>query len=156
MQRSIKEGSTCRDCSEPLTVGINWTEGMADHRNYICRDCNTRDTLNRRNSSPEYRESQRLSRQLWKRNNRGKCNATEKLREANKIKRTPAWANLDAIRQIYQEAGELNKVHGPNSYHVDHIIPLQGKTVSGLHVEDNLQILKASDNLAKSNKYVQQ
>jgi hypothetical protein len=58
---------------------------------------------------------------------------------------TPPWANLDKIKDIY--------ANRPEGYHVDHIIPLNGELVSGLHVENNLQYLKATENLQKSNSY---
>ena len=65
-------------------------------------------------------------------------------RRAAKLKATPKWANLEAIRAIYAKC--------PKGYHVDHVIPLKGINVCGLHIAENLQILPASDNLRKSNK----
>ena len=155
MQKSINRKRTCKDCSETLVVGFNWTENMSIKYNYICRQCNVMRTLARRNNDQSYRVTTRLANKMWKRRNRGACNATNKVRNSNKIQRTPSWADLEAIKEIYKEAARLNNIHGPGAYHVDHIIPLQGKNVSGFHVEYNLQILKASDNLLKSNKYVQ-
>ena len=64
-------------------------------------------------------------------------------RRALKLKAIPKWANLEKIKEIY-----LKRKKG---YHVDHIIPLQGKNVCGLHVENNLQCLKAKYNLSKGN-----
>lgn len=66
-------------------------------------------------------------------------------RRAAKIQRTPKWADLDKIAEIYRKC--------PEGYVVDHIIPLRGKVVSGLHVESNLQYLTHSENCRKSNKF---
>jgi hypothetical protein len=66
-------------------------------------------------------------------------------REAGKKKRTPSWADLKTISDFYRNC--------PEGYEVDHIVPLQGKEVSGLHVLNNLQYLKPSDNKRKSNKH---
>jgi 5-methylcytosine-specific restriction endonuclease McrA len=57
---------------------------------------------------------------------------------------TPIWANKKEIRYFY--------VNCPSGFHVDHIIPLHGKNVSGLHVLENLQYLPAEENLRKGNK----
>lgn len=59
--------------------------------------------------------------------------------------RIPKWADKEKIQSIYNNC--------PPGYHVDHIIPLNGKLVSGLHVETNLQYLTVEDNLSKSNKF---
>lgn len=66
-------------------------------------------------------------------------------RKAAGLQRTPGWADLKAIEEFYRSC--------PPGYHVDHIIPLQGKYVSGLHVENNLQYLPAAENLSKGNKF---
>lgn len=64
----------------------------------------------------------------------------------------PAWADNDEIQQIYDERDRLN-TDKPNEYHVDHIYPILGKTVCGLHVADNLRIITRDENLRKLNKH---
>ena len=71
-------------------------------------------------------------------------NAIEAKRRAAKLHQTPQWANLKAIEEFYKNC--------PKGYHVDHIVPLQGKNVSGLHVLENLQYLPASENIRKGNR----
>lgn len=70
----------------------------------------------------------------------------QKTRKALKLSRVPSWANLEKIKDIYYNC--------PIGFHVDHIVPLQGDFVSGLHVENNLQYLTAKDNLTKHNRHI--
>lgn len=65
----------------------------------------------------------------------------------------PRWADRRAIRAIYAACRVMNEAAGYVAYHVDHEIPLAGRAVTGLHVETNLRIITAIDNLRKSNKY---
>lgn len=73
-------------------------------------------------------------------------------RRAAKLQRTPPWADMDAMRELYAEAKRLEYETG-KPHHVDHVIPLQGKLVSGLHVHTNMQVIPASENNRKHNKY---
>lgn len=65
---------------------------------------------------------------------------------------TPPWADMDAIKAVYSERDRIIAVTGED-HHVDHIIPLQGDLVCGLHVAENLQILTKAANLGKNNKF---
>ena len=68
-----------------------------------------------------------------------------RLREIAEIRQRPAWADMTKIREIY-----VNRTEG---HHVDHIVPLRGKLVCGLHVEDNLQYLTIEENMHKHNTF---
>ena len=91
----------------------------------------------------------------WAERNRDKVNAKWMKREASKKHRTPSWLTEDElwmIEQAYDIATKRTAMLGM-SFHVDHIVPLQGKTVSGLHVPWNLQVLSAKLNRQKSNHF---
>lgn len=70
---------------------------------------------------------------------------------ACKLNATPAWADLDKIQWFYNYAIWLSQITGV-PHEVDHIIPLQGENVCGLHVENNLQVIPMRDNRIKGNK----
>lgn len=67
------------------------------------------------------------------------------IQRSRRLKRIPAWSEIEEIKEFYKNC--------PNGYEVDHIIPLQGNLVSGLHVLANLQYLPMSENRSKGNRY---
>jgi hypothetical protein len=84
-----------------------------------------------------------------------KIAAYEAARRALKMQRTPAWLteiDKERIQNEYQLAAIQTKITG-KLWHVDHIIPLQGDLVSGLHVPSNLMAMLGSDNISKHNNF---
>ncbi len=88
----------------------------------------------------------------WAKNNRGKKRLYRAKRRATILSATPAWADMQAINRIYAEAAFMSQVTGVK-YEVDHAVPLQGKKVCGLHVANNLQVIKMQANRSKAIKY---
>ena len=136
-------------------------------------------------ASPEYIEAKRIARQeygrkfhaeywsrpenkyklikkrayqaQWRQDNKAKRVEALRRRRAGKTSRTPKWlTELDiwVMREIYDLAIKRTALTGVK-WHVDHILPLHGKTVSGLHVPSNLQVIPATLNLRKGTKLLE-
>ncbi len=71
-------------------------------------------------------------------------------RRASRLNATPLWVEKSAIEWLY-----LDSVTNPAPHNVDHVIPLRGAIVCGLHCLDNLEVIPAHDNFTKSNKFDQ-
>jgi len=98
----------------------------------------------RRATYKAYREANREKIQAYHKANRKKSRAQTAKRRAAKLQATPAWADLKKIEEIY--------LNCPPGHHIDHIFPLISPIMCGLHVESNLQILPAKENISKGNR----
>lgn len=85
--------------------------------------------------------------QEWRDKSPGKAAAKTQFYNASKLQQSPKWLTKEQL-------AEIGKIYAncPKGYHVDHILPLRGKDVRGLHVPWNLQYLRASENKSKGNR----
>ena len=140
---------------------------LAERRvsNWMCIECGNEHDRNWYKNKPEKRiataskwnkeNKQKHKEHLknWKKNNVALVNISTTKRRIARLQRTPFWLNAGQefeMECIYKYCAALRSVG--LDYEVDHMVPLQGKTVSGLHVPWNLQILTASENAAKGNR----
>ncbi len=96
-----------------------------------------------------------LQHKKWRAANRDKINQATRLRVARRKQAKPQWLSKDqllALDTIYKTARVLTEQTGVR-HTVDHIVPLRGNAVCGLHVPWNLQILTASENSRKHNLF---
>jgi len=122
---------TCKPCA--ISRSSNWYRKNKDKKRAY--DAKRRD---------EKRQLYREASKRWRDNNKASKRADTGLRRRRHRQRTPSWADLGAIKFFYECC--------PKGCHVDHVIPLNGKNVSGLHVAENLQWLPAKKNLEKGNR----
>jgi len=102
------------------------------------------------------KEIKLLKNKQWALNNKDKRRAHRSKRRAIELNATPLWLidqDYKDIQDFYTMAKELENVF-PWKQHVDHVIPLQNKSVCGLHVPWNMQILSVKANLEKGNSFV--
>lgn len=105
--------------------------------------------------NPEYKEQTKLRGRKWCSENRVKTRSKCARRRASRKSATPSWLDqqmIASISQFYWMANALSRVTGIK-YEVDHVVPLNGQFVCGLHVPWNLQLLTETENRAKKNHF---
>lgn len=130
-----------QDRSEAISLGLSLYQG---------RECNHCGTTTKRVKKYDCRECHLSSVRKWhKETPQGiESKATHRrLRKLGEKRAMPPWANRREIAKIYREA----RLQG---LQVDHVVPLKGELVCGLHVESNLQLMSAEENIRKNNKWV--
>lgn len=155
---TYKDGidTMCKPCLRTYRKNL-WVADPERHRNYGKKyKAANKELIAERNK--KYVEECREVRKATMRNYRQKTKDVQaeyvRRRQAAKMQRTPKWLTEDDIwmmREAYKLAKLRTKLFG-FSWHVDHILPLQGDVVSGLHVPTNLQVIPWLDNVKKHNK----
>ena len=156
---------TCRVCKiKKEFTEFNKKSSCKDGLNSDCRECSLQQMKNWRKRNPEadkqyqIRNPQKCKNSVIKYRTSPKGKAVhakiEAQRRASKLQATPKWLTFNQrqeILEIYKLAADLSWL-SELGLHVDHIVPLKGENVCGLHVPWNLQILPAIENIKKSNK----
>jgi len=154
-KKANKDGlqRSCKDCTKSYlksyyqknkeSMDARSKEYVAKHREKVAKY--------KKDYDQENKESLNKQKRKWASKNRGYYNYKSNERRCNKLSATPPWSDLNRIKTIYTTCQNITKVTG-KEHHVDHIIPLKGKDICGLHVWWNLRIVPAKINLSKGNK----
>jgi N-glycosylase/DNA lyase len=159
---------TCENCDERVLVQ-DFSKGSS-----VCKFCVRQRKAHKKRVKAAYRLSNRKLlakkssewnrtnkdkysnyQKQWAKENKGKVGALQAARRAKKLSATPSWLTKDQkqyIEDLYTFCKNLSGVVG-KKYHVDHVVPLQNKSVCGLHVPWNLQVITEKNNLEKGNSF---
>jgi len=137
----------------------DWVKNNPDRRKEILNNSylNNQEAILEKQASyrSENRELCNSRIKSWSERHPDKLRAKDARRRVATLKAQPIWlseGHKQQIEDVYTLARDCELVSG-QKYHVDHVVPLQGKTVCGLHVPWNLEVLPADINVKKSNKF---
>lgn len=158
----------CKKCNTTLSLDYFGKDKQSkDGKQAYCKDCRCKQRKSYYSANApeviayqkayysEHKDHYKVVQRAYAVTNPHKIVEKAAKRRATKISATPHWLTEEHYTQIaytYWLAKDLEAISG-ESYHVDHIVPLQGKNVCGLHVPWNLQVLPATENLKKSNTH---
>src|ERR1700677_2380760 len=137
-----KEANLCKPCLKLYNA-----QYRIDNKDYLAEQ--------KREYTKNNRDIFRRTAKTWRNKHPEKKIADTRKRQVEKIKRAPKWLTKSdwiEINWAYKIARDLTKETGI-LHVVDHIIPLRGKNISGLHCPQNLQVLTAKENAIKHNKF---
>lgn len=137
----------CLDCCKILSAQSR--ERHIERRRLQDREYARGKSAERREYLAAYRAEKpeiiKAAERRWRLANPERRRANNAAYHAAKLQRTPPWADMAAIQRFYESC--------PDGLQVDHIAPLRGKMISGLHVIENLQYLRPFDNRSKGNQF---
>ena len=142
---------TCNKCGLEKPFSEYYSKGGAQKHLYraTCKPCHKKASLTYDQENPEQRSARYAK---WRKKNLPVMAAHQAKARAQRLLREVKWADVQYIKDVYANAAEATKLFGV-PFEVDHVVPLQGKLVSGLHVEDNLQVLPKHQNRSKNNAW---
>ncbi len=169
VEKSKPYTKQCSNCLVEQSVE-NFHKSFSGYRSW-CKSCRklesrsyrerNKEKLNAKDRAYYHENKERFFKRVseyfksYQKANRAKYNALENRRRASKLNATPPWLTkeqLEEMEYMYLVSKDAYLLTG-EEYEVDHIVPLQGKDICGLHVPWNLQVLTASSNRSKNNKY---
>lgn len=154
---------TCSKCNSSKQIGQFYkNKSTKDGRETVCKDCFKERAKKRYEDQREHcihvvkkrylekyaevREQNNKASARWRSINKDRHRMNCKIRESRVRRAIPKWADFSSIRKLYKDA----EIYGME---VDHIVPISGKLVCGLHWEGNMQLLPKAENIRKGNRH---
>lgn len=163
-QIAIENGETHYFTGKPCKHGHISLRRVKDRKCNECENIAKKEYVNNnkeiikvqsRISYIKHKEKHLAQKRKYRQANKGAINSLNAARKERIKKAIAKWLTKDdlwIIKEIYRLAEQRTKLHG-FQWHVDHIIPIKGDSICGLHVPKNLQVIPWLDNIRKKNKY---
>lgn len=151
----------CKQCNSSLAFScFNKHSQTKDGYRSKCKECRRLEHIQYRKQNvvkfKEYEKARNKAGAFKNRDKVKKLACSSKYRSC-KINATPTWLTEDHYSEIldFYIICKMFRIYTGVEYHVDHIIPLRGSLVCGLHVPWNLQILTSTENISKNNRLIE-